>query len=284
MYTVSRSPPYDQSSRTQDSDNWLQWALFGLGGVFLLGSIIVLVGVPGLPLGGLTDTNSTSLSPTDSVSPVPDPTETERQMPVPTATATSEPSDTTIYRINVGGPRLKATDNGPDWLADQENAPSTYLNHRVSDTVVNDTPDPITVENAVSATTPQSLFKTYRFSRKPKLWQKEMEWGFPADPNSVYEVRIYVVEPFFTSGQSGRPSEESYSEEGPRSFDVVIENKTALQNYEPFVEHGHDVGAVKSFETTVDDGSLTIRFHHRVENPVISGIEIIEKNPGNGNN
>lgn len=126
------------------------------------------------------------------------------------------------------------------------------------------------------------MFKTYRFHDPPVLGSnEEMVYEFPVKPGHRYEVRLYVMEPYFVKGPTNRPGEESYSVGGPRTFGVSIDNKTVLSNYEPFVEHGHDVGAVKSFTISNDDGTLSIRFLPETENPVISGIEIIDKGPRN---
>lgn len=263
----------------------------------MLGTVAFLVGVPGTPLGGLAVDNGTVSTTIPETSGGPpsiatetkemetsetEPTETESSKSPVTDAAPLTLSETTtvLYRVNVGGPRLESSDDGPDWLADRDASPSKYLNVRESKTVVNYTPDMITVANDVPSTVPDAMFKTYRFAQEANTKQStEMVWSFPVDPSHEYEVRLYFIEPYFTNGTSGRAYEEPYSEGGPRSFDVAIENEVVLNNYEPFVEHGHDVGTVKSFEVTVDDGVLTIRFLREKENPIVSGIAIVDTGP-----
>ncbi len=274
---MSRASPPDRISPSQDSDsnNWQQWLLFGVGGLFLLGTIVVIAG-PGLPFGGVSDDNTTT-TPVD-----------ETQQPTSTATPTPTPTPTerVEYRVNAGGQRIEATDDGPDWIADSAGSPARYLNHEAADTIVSNTSDSITVENPVSESVPREMFKSYRFERGGGLFSQpdEMTWAFPVDPEHEYEVRIYVMEPFFVDRNPDRPDERLYSEGGPRTFDISIEDEIVVEGYEPFVEHGHDVGAVKAFETSPDDGTLTIQFHRGAENPTISGIEIVDKGPRDANN
>jgi eukaryotic-like serine/threonine-protein kinase len=59
-----------------------------------------------------------------------------------------------------------------------------------------------------------------------------------------------------------------------RSFDVRIEGKTVLEDYSP-LEKGFAVADARPFTIAVSDGILDIEFVHRVENPKVSGIEII---------
>ncbi|RRJ31811.1 hypothetical protein EIK79_05980 [Halocatena pleomorpha] len=216
------------------------------------------------------------MTPTPTATPTPTPTTT----PTATPTTTPTPTERVEYRVNVGGQRLDAPD-GPDWIADSANSPATYLNHEASETTVSNTTDPITVEDNVSESVPQKMFKTNRFEQGSGLFNpsEEMTWTFPVDPDREYEVRIYVMEEYLTDGEPQQSDEAAYTEAGPRSFDVSIENETVLRGYNPFLEHGHDVGGVNAFQTTSEDGTLTIQFHRGEENPIVSGIEIVDKGP-----
>lgn len=298
MSASSRSPSSDDSSSTQEFA-WGYWALIGIGGLFFLASILVVIGVPNLS-GGLGSDDGTpsptpemnnGTSPTETTTASPTPTQTTTATPTKTATPTQTttasptPTQTTtstqtpnqvVYRINVGGPRISTTGRGSDWSPDNADNPSPYLNAQQSNTVAQFTPDNITVENNVPPNVPNEMFKTYRFDQPS---EGQMVWRFPVDSNRRYTVRLYFLEAYFTEGDSGRAYEEPYSEGGPRTFGVAIENRAVLQNYEPFKEHGHDVGAMKSFEVTVDDGVLEIRFLREVENPTVSGIEVIDTGP-----
>lgn len=237
-------------------------------------------GGPGA-IGSFIASESSNATPTTDGSPTAEPTADETPTETPTTT-TEEFSPTVRYRLNAGGPRLSATDDGPDWLADTSARPSTYLNHQESSTAVSNTSDQIQLERTVPQTIPRTMFKTYRF-HNPSVFNtgEEMEYEFPVDPGHRYEVRLYVMEPYFVAGQTAKPSERPYSDGGPRTFGVSINGNIVLQEYEPFAEHGHDVGAVKSIPVSSNDGRLTIRFLTEQENPVISGIEIIDNGPVN---
>lgn len=240
----------------------------------------------GIPFGGGTEGTPT---PTPTSTPTTTPTantETPSSTATPTATPTPSPTPTPTerveYRVNAGGQRLDAID-GPDWIADSPGSPATYLNHEASDTAVGNTSDSITVEDNVSESVPREMFKSNRFEEGGGLFSQseEMTWTFPVDPDHNYEVRIYVMEEYFTDGTPNQSGEAAYSEDGPRSFNISIEGRTVLKEYEPFVEHGHDVGAVNAFRTNPNDGTLTIQFHRGKENPIVSGIEIVDHGPRN---
>jgi len=290
--TGPHSPPSGRTARAQASGTWAQWLLVVVGGVFFCSAVLITAGVPGVPVGGpgdeddiLTPSPETTGTPTagtatsTAVTASPTPAATSTPPATVTATATPEAPGTPVYRVNVGGPRLPSV-GGPIWAADTADNPSTYLNVNRSNTIATDTPDEIRLEPDVPSTTPEAMFSTYRLERGSDTEEyEEMVWRFPVEPDREYEVRLYVVEAFFTLGDEGREYEQSYEEGGPRTFGVAINNETVLENYEPFVEHGHDVGAMKAFEVTADNGVVTVRFRREVENPTVSGIEIVDTGP-----
>ena len=59
-----------------------------------------------------------------------------------------------------------------------------------------------------------------------------------------------------------------------RVFDVRLEGKTVLEEYDPGAK-GFAAADVRTFEVAVEDGILDIEFVHRVENPKVSAIEVI---------
>ncbi|SEP04898.1 Di-glucose binding within endoplasmic reticulum [Halogranum amylolyticum] len=315
------------SSNSQRAQGRIQWVLLGVGGLFFLAGVLLVVGVPAAPFGGLaadgepastpeaetTQTaeptpenggestpTSTQQSPTESTATAESTTSTSTQQSPTESTATAESTTSTstpasgaanqtnnttntsaqiVHRVNVGGQNVSANDSGPAWAADTDNNPSPYLNSRASDTVVQSTPDNITTEGNVPPGVSDAVFKTYRFDRGSNGQAEEMVWRFPVEQNRDYEVRLYFLEAYFTAKDSGRAYEEPYSEGGPRTFGVAINGEQVLSNYEPFVEHGHDVGAMKSFEVTAENGMVEIRFLREAENPTVSGIEIVETGP-----
>ncbi|WP_101295447.1 malectin domain-containing carbohydrate-binding protein [Halegenticoccus soli] len=320
MSASSRSSPNDTSSSARQSASWIHWVLLGIGGLFFLTGILVAAGVPDVPLGGPVADDGDTPSPTPETGDDSTPADANagsdsatadadgdrrsgdgaQESDPPSATGTTPPAGTAtptstavssptpgavaepVYRVNVGGPRIGAAD-GPDWSPDRADDPSPYLNSGGSDTVAHYTPDRITVDDGVPPTAPRAMFKTYRFDRGSADGRyEEMIWRFPVDPNREYEVRLYFLEAFFTDGDSGREYEKPYAEGGPRSFGVAVDGEVVLRNYEPFREHGHDVGGVKSFRVTAEDGVIEIRFLREAENPTVSGFEIVDTGPRNG--
>src|SRR5688500_19053410 len=61
---------------------------------------------------------------------------------------------------------------------------------------------------------------------------------------------------------------------GRRVFDVAIEGQTVLDNYDIFADVGGYRGVIKSYVVT-SDANLDIDFQRVVQNPTISGIEIL---------
>jgi len=73
---------------------------------------------------------------------------------------------------------------------------------------------------------------------------------------------------------------ETYQEDPDmRVFDVAIEGKQVLKDFDPTKAAGKALKAVvKKFDDIeVTDGELTVTFTMNVENPMINGIEVIEK-------
>ncbi|ULH17590.1 NPCBM/NEW2 domain-containing protein (plasmid) [Deinococcus sp. KNUC1210] len=82
-------------------------------------------------------------------------------------------------------------------------------------------------------------------------------------PNGAYQVRLHFAE-------------LNKAAAGARVFDVQIEGSPALTGFDVYREAGGAQKAiVRTLDTTVSDGALTITFVRRVENAKISGIEIL---------
>ena len=66
---------------------------------------------------------------------------------------------------------------------------------------------------------------------------------------------------------------------GGRTFDLVVEGKTALKDFDAAREAtGVKKAAVKEIEVTVTDGLLDIEFPHKKGvTPMINGIEVIRR-------
>ena len=282
------------------SGGFIHGILLGGGVVFFVAGIIIVAGIPGGILGPAGSTNgganaSPGTSPaTTSVKATPTATTTTQTTksattPKTTATPTSTTTSTTPttsttqttqlqktvrYRVNVGGPQLKPSDGGRYWLADTEDSPSRFNNARISGSHTNSTNDHISMTSAVPAGTPEAMFESRRYDAdvagNPSD-DTEMQYRFPVR-NGRYEVRLYFVESYF--------DKQSYKKKGPRKFDVEIEGKRVLKNYDMFKELGHNRGTMKSYTVTVRDGVANVKFIHEKEDPMLSGIEIVRVQGG----
>ncbi len=84
-------------------------------------------------------------------------------------------------------------------------------------------------------------------------------------PNGTYSVVLHFAETY-------------HEDPGMRVFDVSIEGKKVLSDFDTVKAAGKDLTAVsKTFEVKVTDGELTIEFGINTENPMINGIEVIGK-------
>src|SRR5262245_25122513 len=178
--------------------------------------------------------------------------------------STLSPSDSraqaTLYRVNAGGPAFVSSDgSSPDWSGDETASPSPYVNAAATGNTTFSTATPVTIRPEVPASVPMALFQAERWDQAAA---PEMRWSFPV-VNGLYETRLLFADIY--SGTQGV---------GLRVFDVVIEGTTVLNDYDIFADVGGFTGTMKSFATTVSDGSLDIDFLHVVENPAIKGIEI----------
>ena len=95
-----------------------------------------------------------------------------------------------------------------------------------------------------------------------------MQWNFPVAPGS-YEVRLYFAETYAKAQNVGG-----------RTFDVLIEGQTVLDNYDVYAEVGGYKGVVKTFTVNADN-NLDVDFLRGVQNPSVKGIEIIRRHDGN---
>ncbi|WP_082837877.1 malectin domain-containing carbohydrate-binding protein [Haladaptatus sp. R4] len=283
------------------SGGFIQGILIGGGVVFFVAGLIIVAGIPGGILGPAGSTNgganaspgtspaTTSVEATSTAATTTQTTKSATTTPKTTATPTSTTSTTTSttsttqttqlqktvrYRVNVGGPQLKSSDGGRYWLADTEDSPSRFNNARISGSHTNSTNDYISMTSAVPSGTPKAMFQSRRYDAdvdgKPSD-DTEMQYRFPVQ-NGRYEVRLYFVESYF--------DKQSYKKKGPRKFDVEIEGKRVLKNYDMFKELGHNRGTMKSYTVTVRDGVANVKFIHEKEDPMLSGIEIVRVQGG----
>ncbi|MBX0295322.1 malectin domain-containing carbohydrate-binding protein [Haloarcula nitratireducens] len=183
-----------------------------------------------------------------------------------------------VYRVNAGGQEVAASDGGPAWSADTGSSPSQYVNAD-GDNGLNtySTGDTVTLDGSVPSSTPASVFQTERYdvnTTGSAADDTEMQWSFDAEQGATYEVRLYFAEIFLDSS--------NVDSQGPRTFDVVVEDQTELDDYNIYQQYGHDVGVMEASEVTPSDGTIDVEFLHEQENPKISAIEVVKVSDGGG--
>lgn len=163
-----------------------------------------------------------------------------------------------LYRVNVGGPALPAQDGGLSWASDSSD-PSPY--RRTGTTMASLTL--AEVDATVPDDTPNALFSTQRYDAGTAGDDKEMRWSFPVPAGTGVQVRLYF-------------NESSMTAAGQRRFSVAADGTTTLMNLDVYSAAGRRVGTMRSFNL-VSDGVVDLEFLHEVNNPMVSGIEIVQQ-------
>ena len=177
-------------------------------------------------------------------------TDDEGETGTATVTVTVNSATVTAMRINSGGGAL--TLNGDDWSADQyHNSTASY-----------------TKNVAIANTTIDQLYQTERFIRTGTLI-----YDIPVSGSGPFDVYLHFAEIYF-----GLPGSGSSGGVGSRIFNVDIEGQEQLTNYDIVAQAGGSATAIVEGFTgiSVSDGNLTITLTSVVENPKISGIEILD--------
>jgi hypothetical protein len=169
-----------------------------------------------------------------------------------------------LYRIDAGGPAIAATDDGPDWQADQSD-PSPYRN---SGSTTASYSAVAHVDTTVPSTTPSAIFNTERSDPGRAGDGNEMQWTLPVPAGVTVSVRL-----FFANRST------STNRVGQRSFDVTVDGQTFLSKYDIVAAAGDQTGHMAVDTGVVSAGAVTIGFTHRVNNPVVDGIEILQTDP-----
>jgi hypothetical protein len=157
---------------------------------------------------------------------------------------------TAVYRINAGGTTF--TDSlGQVWSADQ----SFNTGAAVSFTA------------AINGTVDDQLYQTERYDPPAA---PELQYSLPV-ANGAYTVKLHFAETYNLTQAVGA-----------RVFDVLLEGVVALNDFDIFAQAGANTALVKSFEVSVNDGTLNIQFVHGVENPKINAIEVLTSGGGSG--
>lgn len=174
---------------------------------------------------------------------------------LPLATEAARPA----VRLNAGGPAQ--TVGGVTWEA-------CGAASRCSGWVAGGFPYAVSPPPTVSGVTAPANAALYQTE-----WTGGATNGVPAGavaaaftiavPDGAYHVRLHFAEIV-------------QSRAGARRFDVDVEGRRVLADFDVYAEAGGKNRAiVRSFPVTVDDGDVTIDFLRRVENVKVSSIEVV---------
>lgn len=155
-------------------------------------------------------------------------------------------------RLNAAGPRIAASDEGPDWLRDEGfySGGSRVVTGR---TVRG-------LHHSVPSSTPRAVFETERYNPPNTL---PLRYDFEVEAGTQVEVRLYLM-----NGWHGT------SEPGQRVFDVEINGHLVLDDVDLSAEFGHQIGSMHAVQVR-SDGYITIVFRREVQAPLVYAIELI---------
>ena len=162
------------------------------------------------------------------------------------ASAAADGAEVAI-RINAGGPAY-VDRAGNTWQAD------TGFN----------TGGKATVDVAIAGTDEDAIYQSNRYD---KAGAPELAYVIEV-PNGEYRVNLHFAETWSGAWSPGK-----------RVFDVHVEGQQVEQGFDIFAAAGANTALMKSYTVRVDDGRLDIGFTNRVQNPMISGIEVLAQKP-----
>ncbi|MDZ5811713.1 malectin domain-containing carbohydrate-binding protein, partial [Halorubrum sp. AD140] len=167
--------------------------------------------------------------------------------------AQAQENESAVYRVNAGGSTVGAVD-APDWTPPDSTSgvsvsggPDDYS-----------TDDSVTTDDTVPEGTPAEVFESELYG--------DQQWEFDATSGQQYEVRLYFAEIFHESSDQ-------------RELDATVEGETVLNDYDVYDDVGHDVGTMKSYTVTPEDGQIDVDFAGKVDEAKISAVEIVEAEP-----
>ncbi len=162
-----------------------------------------------------------------------------------------------LYRVDAGGPALPSLDDGPSWAEDDAALTSTL--HNTGGTA---TSYACCAARGASLpdSTPTGLFNS---ERTDPSGGNEMQWHFPVPAGQHVDVRLYFANRSTSTNTAGK-----------RTFDVTLDTTKVLTSYDIVADAGNATGVMKTFPV-VSDGTVDVSFAHKINNPLISGIEIV---------
>jgi hypothetical protein len=116
-------------------------------------------------------------------------------------------------------------------------------------------------------------------TREPRIYQSRREGSFAYDiplAAGVYELRLHFAETLYGENNVAGGGESS------RVFNVWINGKEALREFDVLAEAGPSTADVRAFKgiAPAGDGKLHLKFEPFTNPPLLSAIEIVPGTPG----
>ena len=184
---------------------------------------------------------------------------------VPAAPATG-----VLHRINVGGPRLRSIDAGPDWAADDAATPSPY---RVNGTTLTPYGTPVPALDRLQpppAGTPSAVFSTERSDSGAPTdpLSAELTYRLPVPAGTAVELRLAFASRCTCVTAAGQ-----------RVFDVLVDGVVRSDDLDVRGSAGDGAGTVRRYAVT-SDGTLDVVLRHQVGTPTLSAVEVVPAGSG----
>ena len=157
-----------------------------------------------------------------------------------------------VLRVNCAATEPYTDKAGNVWLVDQDMEEGKAWGFV----------DGMTVDRGdlgITGTDAPKIYETERYSMSAYKFKV---------PNGKYTVRLHFAETY--DGITG---------DGQRVFSITINEKTILENFDPYKEAGgFQKPVVKTIKSlTITNGELVIGFTINIQNPEVNGIEILSE-------
>ncbi len=175
---------------------------------------------------------------------------------------------TVLHRLDVGRDSSYTDPFGRTWSSD---VGFFTPSDAISETGANSSAD-------IAKTRNDEIYRTYRAKLGPgtmPLEDRILSYNLPVSSPGAYDVRLHFAEIFFGVPGVGPAG----SGIGSRVFDVVVEGKTVLPNFDITAAAGSPLTAVvvPIEDVQVNDGTLDIDLKADVNFGSLSGIEVLQK-------
>jgi beta-galactosidase len=173
-----------------------------------------------------------------------------------------------LYRVNCGGADY-VDENGNRWMADRERTNSSAWGSSSWTDDFEGMPPFLASQqrtfDPINGTKDWKLFQTFRYGRE------KLKYYFPVQ-DGEYLIEFYFTEPWLGTGGGTDCT-------GWRLFDVAVNGKIVLKNFDIWKEAGHDGALKKTVKAKITGGQLIVSFPHVASGQaMISAIAIASLN------